>query len=226
MMRKTLLIASALAIALPGIAGAAARVTAVDTAGYPTVRATVVTPKPVKSITSLTENGQPVAGFEASNLGREKSVALVIDNSRSMRGKALADATAAARSFVRTKPRSDRIAIVAAGKKAVQLTGFSTSPIDADSALRTLEVDRVQGTALYDAVVLTAQALAADVHAARVGRTCRATRASRRLSPPPARRRSPSIRSRSRARASSRSRSSAWRSRPAAGTAARPRPAT
>jgi tight adherence protein B len=168
MMRKTLLIASALAIALPGIAGAAARVTAVDTTGYPTVRATVVTPKPVKSITSLTENGQPVAGFEASNLGREKSVALVLDNSRSMRGKALADATAAARSFVRTKPRSDRIAIVAAGKKAVQLTGFSTSPIDADSALRTLEVDRVQGTALYDAVVLTAQALAADVHAARV----------------------------------------------------------
>ena len=168
MMRKTLLIVCALAIALPGIAGAAARATGVDTTGYPTVRYTVVTPKPVKSIKSLTENGRPVAGFDAANLGREKSVVLAVDRSQSMLGKALGDASAAARAFVRTKPRSDRIAIFAVGKNAVQLTGFSTSPIDADAALRTLEVDQVRGTALYDAVVLSAQALAADVHAARV----------------------------------------------------------
>jgi tight adherence protein B len=166
--RRTVLIACALAVALPGVAGAAARITGVDTTGYPTVRSTVVTPKPVKSITSLTENGQPVAGFEAANLGREKSVVLAVDRSQSMQGKALADASAAARAFVRSKQRSDRIAIVAVGDNAVQLTGFSTSPTDADAALRTLEVDAVRGTALYDAVVLSVQALAADVHAARV----------------------------------------------------------
>ena len=167
-MRRTVLIACALAVALPGVAGAAARITAVDTSGYPTVRATVVTPKPVKSITGVTENGRPVAGFDAANLGREKSVVLAVDRSQSMLGKALADASAAARAFVQTKPRSDRIAIVAVGKNAVQLTGFSTSSIDADAALKTLEVDEVRGTALYDAVVLSVQALAADVHAARV----------------------------------------------------------
>jgi tight adherence protein B len=166
--RRTLVIACALAVALPGVAGAAARITGVDTTGYPTVRATVVTPKPVKSIKSLTENGVPVAGFDAANLGREKSVVLAVDRSQSMLGKALADASAAARAFIRSKPGSDRVAIVAVGKNAVQLTGFSTSSIDADAALRTLDVDQVRGTALYDAVVLSAQALAADVHSARV----------------------------------------------------------
>jgi tight adherence protein B len=166
--KRLLLAACALAVALPGVAGAAARITGVDTSGYPTVRATVVTPKPVTSITSLTENGVRVAGFDAANLGREKSVVLAVDRSQSMQGKALADASAAARAFVRAKPASDRISIVAVGTNAVQLTGFSSSPSDADAALRTLEVDEVRGTALYDAVVLSVQALAADVHSARV----------------------------------------------------------
>jgi tight adherence protein B len=166
--KRILLAACALAIALPGVAGAAARITAVDTSGYPTVRATVVTAKPVSKIGPLTENGRPVNGLEAANLGREKSVVLAVDRSQSMQGQALKDASAAARAFVRAKPGSDRISVVAVGKRAVQVTGFSSSTIDADAALRTLEVDEVVGTALYDAVVLSVQALAADVHAARV----------------------------------------------------------
>jgi tight adherence protein B len=166
--KRTLLITLALAIALPGVAGAAARITAVDTSGYPTVRATVVTSKPVSNVGSLTENGSPVSGFEAANLGREKSVVLLLDRSQSMQGQALRDASAAARAFVRGKPRSDRISVVAVGKNAVQLTGFSSSTIDADASLRTLEVDEVRGTALYDGVLLSVQALAADVHSARV----------------------------------------------------------
>jgi tight adherence protein B len=166
--KRTLLIALSLAIALPGVAGAAARITAVDTSGYPTVRATVVTSKPVSNVGALSENGSPVSGFEAANLGREKSVVLLLDRSQSMQGQALRDASAAARAFVRGKPRSDRISVVAVGKNAVQLTGFSSSTIDADASLRTLEVDEVRGTALYDGVLLSVQALAADVHSARV----------------------------------------------------------
>ena len=167
-MKRTLLLFCALATILPCVAGAAPRITAVDTSGYPTVRVTVVTDRPVATIGAPVENGKRVSEFEAANLGREKSVVLAVDRSQSMLGQALADATAAARVFIRSKRPSDRIAVVAVGKNAVQLTGFSVGTIDADVALRTLEVDPVRGTALYDSVILSAQALGADVHATRV----------------------------------------------------------
>ena len=169
-MRRALAAAVLVAAIAPAaaVAATAAKITAVDTSGYPTVRATVVTPKPVAKLKPLTENGHGVTGYEAANLGRQKSIVLVVDRSQSMLGKALADASAAAREFVRTKPRADRISVVAVGKSAVQLTGFASSTTDADAALRTLEVDQVRGTALYDSVILSSDALAEDVNASRV----------------------------------------------------------
>ena len=127
-----------------------------------------MTPKPVGSAPKLTENGQPVVGFRAVNLGREKSVMLLFDRSQSMIGQAIADASAAARQFVGSKPARDRIALVAVGKKAVQLTDFSTNADEADAALRTIEVDKVRGTALYDGILVSTQALAADLNPTRV----------------------------------------------------------
>ena len=158
-----------LAAVVPGIAAAAGpRITSLDTSGYPTVRATVVTPKPVGAAPALTENGTPVVGFRAVNLGREKSVAAVIDRSQSMLGQAMKDASAAAREFVGAKPDRDRVAVFAVGRRAVQLTSFSSATAEADAALRTIEVDKVVGTALYDSVVLASQALAADVNPTRI----------------------------------------------------------
>ena len=116
----------------------------------------------------LTENGRPVVGFRAVNLGREKSVMLLFDRSQSMIGQAIADASAAARQFVSSKPARDRIAVVAVGKKAVQLTSFSANAAEADDALRTIEVDKVRGTALYDGILVSTQALAADINPTRV----------------------------------------------------------
>lgn len=165
-MRLLLVLAAALACAAP--AAAADRFTVVDTGGYPTVRATLVTDRPVRREPRLTENGVRVAGFEAQNLGRAKSVVLAVDRSQSMLGRALEDASSAARAFVAAKPTSDRIAVVAVGKRAVQLTSFSASTADADGALDSLAVDPVRGTALYDAVELAAQALAADGSGGRV----------------------------------------------------------
>jgi tight adherence protein B len=173
MRRLTLTAASLAALAavlVPVAVGGAApsRITAVDTSGYPTVRATIVTPTPAAKVPPLRENGHLVIGFEATNLGSEKSVGLALDRSQSMRGRAMLDASAAAREFVRTKPAGDRVAVFAVGKRAVQLTSFSSSPSDADEALAGIEVDKVRGTALYDSVVLAVQALAADVHGGRV----------------------------------------------------------
>ena len=166
---KRFLALAVLCAALPGVATAASpKIASLDTAGYPTVRATVVTPKPVGSAPQLTENGGPVVGFRAVNLGREKSVMLLFDRSQSMIGRAIVDASAAARQFVASKPARDRIAVVAVGKKAVQLTSFSANAAEADDALRTIEVDKVRGTALYDGILVSTQALAADINPTRV----------------------------------------------------------
>ena len=168
-MKLRLLSLCVLCVVLPGVAAAASpKITSLDTSGYPTVRATVVTPTPVGRAPGLTENGVPVVGFHAVNLGREKSVAAVIDRSQSMLGRAMTDASAAAREFIGTKPGRDRVAVFAVGRRAVQLTSFSSTTAEADAALRTIEVDEVRGTALYDSVVLASQALAADVNATRI----------------------------------------------------------
>lgn len=168
-MKSRLLSLCVLCAVLPGVAAAAGpQITSLDTSGYPTVRATVVTPTPRGVAPALTENGTRVVGFKAVNLGREKSVVLVVDRSQSMLGQAIVDASAAAREFVASKPSNDRVAVVAVGRRAVQLTSFSSNTAEADAALRTLEVDTVRGTALYDSVVLSSQALAADVHPTRV----------------------------------------------------------
>jgi tight adherence protein B len=166
---RRLLALAVLCAALPGVAfGATPKIASLDTAEYPTVRATVVTPKPVGAAPTLTENGESVVGFRAVNLGREKSVMLLFDRSQSMIGQAIKDASAAARQFVGSKPAHDRIAVVAVGKRAVQLTGFSSNPAEADAALRTIEVDKIRGTALYDGILVSTQALAADVNPTRV----------------------------------------------------------
>jgi tight adherence protein B len=149
-------------------AHAAVELSAVDTTAYPTVRLKVVTSAPSKKPPSLRENGKFVNGLRVENLGRAKSVVLAIDRSRSMEGPALAEAIAAARSFVALKPTADRIAIVGFGSRASSLTGFSASTIDADLALRATVVDTKLGTALYDAVDLGAKALRAEPFGGRV----------------------------------------------------------
>jgi tight adherence protein B len=148
------------ALATAAAAQAGVRLNGVDLGAYPTVRATVVTSTPASRPPTLLENGQGVVGLQAVNLGRAKSVVLALDTSRSMAGKPLAEAAAAAASFVRSKPASDRIALVTFGDKAVQQSGFSSATIDADNGLRTLSVGAHSGTALWDAVELSARALA------------------------------------------------------------------
>ena len=168
-MRRLAVALSLLSAAFPAAASAAdGRFAGVDTTSYPSVRATFVTAAPTATPPNLTENGVPVVGLDPINLGRAKSIALTIDRSRSMRGQSLRDAAAAARSFVTSKHSADRIAIVAFGSRAAQLTGFSTARIDADGVLRALEIDRRQGTALHDAVIAASAALATESLAARV----------------------------------------------------------
>jgi len=96
------------------------------------------------------------------NLGRAKSVVLLIDNSQSMAGQPLRDAVAAARTFVAAKSNTDRVEVIAFGHQALALTRFSSTTADADAALRDLRPDKKAGTALWDGVVLAARKLAQE----------------------------------------------------------------
>jgi tight adherence protein B len=166
--RRFVLLAALLALALVPAASAEDGVVVrhVDTHEYPQLAVTVT--GSAGTAPRLREDGEALVGVHAENLGERKSVVVAIDRSRSMRGQSLADALAAARAFVRAKSPADRVAVVAFGANAEALTGFSGATIDADIALRELAVDAQQGTALNDAVAVSARMLSEEASLGRV----------------------------------------------------------
>jgi tight adherence protein B len=148
-----------LALVLPAVAAAGVQVRGVDASAYPTIRASVVTPSGSKVIPTMDENGTPVAGFQAQNLGWAKAIALVIDRSQSMKGGPLTAAASAARSFVASKQHSDEFSVIGFGSRVAVLSPFSTVPLDADAPLERMKTDTEQGTALYDSIIVAARQL-------------------------------------------------------------------
>jgi tight adherence protein B len=140
----------------------------VSTSSYPHVRFSVVTDTTSRQAPQVSENGTLLDNVQATNLGSSTSIMLAIDRSRSMAGQSIKDAAAAADVFVTTKPHGDAIGLVAFGSRALTLTSFSTSTIDADGALRAISVDPHSGTALYDAITLASEQLAARPAGGRV----------------------------------------------------------
>ena len=161
-MTRRLLLVVAAALAGAATASADVRIRAVDTSSYPTIRATVVSSSGPELAPIVTENGRAVVGLTEENLGRAKAVVLALDDSRSMAGKPLADAAAAARGFVAAKPAGDAIAVIEFGPRPVALSTLSTATIDAEAALRDVGVAAHAGTALYDAIQLSATELKAS----------------------------------------------------------------
>jgi tight adherence protein B len=145
-------------LAVPAAAGAAVQLRGVDATAYPTIRASIYTPagggRP-----ALWENGTPVAGLQAQNLGSVKAIATLIDRSQSMRGRPLADATAGASAFVAAKQPADELSVIAFGSKVSTLSPFSTVKLDADLPLGRMKTDSHKGTALYDAIIAAANQL-------------------------------------------------------------------
>jgi tight adherence protein B len=171
MSRRRGLVAAAAAACLVALAPSAqgsVRLQGVDASAYPTISLTVVTSARRAAPPALMENGEPVNGLRSRNLGRAKSVVLAIDRSQSMKGRPLANAISAARAFIGAKPRADRVAVATFATRPLMLTEFSTGRIDSDSALRSIRVDPVQGTTLYDGLVRAASRLDAEPLPARV----------------------------------------------------------
>jgi tight adherence protein B len=145
-------------LALPAAAGATVQLRGVDATSYPTIRASVYLPTG-SGQPALWENGTPVAGYQAQNLGSVIAAALVIDRSQSMRGKPLADAASGARGFVSAKKPNDELSVIAFGSTVTTLSPFSTAKLDADQPLARLKPDTARGTALYDAIATAARQL-------------------------------------------------------------------
>ena len=161
-MKRALLAVAALAAILPASAApAASSIRAVDTSAFPAMRVTYVaplgSPAPV-----LRENGQPVTGYTAVNLGRAKSIVVAIDRSQSMRGRPLANAIAAVTNFAASAGPNDHVGVVAFGRSALALTRLASTPAEARDQIAGLSVDSKSGTALYDAIVLSADRLDRD----------------------------------------------------------------
>jgi hypothetical protein len=152
LIRIRLLAGLAALLIVPSAAAAGVHITGVETSGFPVVRVTVVAPKGSHT-PRVRENGRPVVGMVAANLGRAKTLVLALDRSQSMRGKPLANALLAARQFVGTTGASDHVGIVVFGRSAIALQGASGgSAGDAQNTLSSVTVDTRSGTALYDAI--------------------------------------------------------------------------
>ena len=165
---RRLSLAALVALAFAAPAAGAVQISSLDTSAYPQVRLSVVSSQPVSTLPALTENGQPVTDLKGVNLSSGASVVLALDRSESMAGASLRNATAAAQAFADQKPAADRIAVVAFGRHAVTLGGFSSAAGDADATLRGVTVDSKPGTALYDGVVAAAALLGRNGTAGRV----------------------------------------------------------
>ena len=165
--RLAIAVAGAVCLIAPA-AQAGVAIKGVDTGSFPQVRVSVLTSEPSRVAPTLTENGRRVSLARAENLGRSKSVVLAIDRSQSMRGAPLARAVAAARAFLAAKPSADRLAVATFATSPLMLTDFSSEKTDADGALRSIKVDPIQGTTLYDALVRSSALLAAEPLEARV----------------------------------------------------------
>jgi tight adherence protein B len=170
MLRRLLPVLLAAAVLAPAVHAAepgSYQLRRVDTAAYPTIHL-VVRSAPGAAVPAVYENGARVTLLQTENLGRSKALVLAIDRSQSMRSAALARAGQAADWLLQHKRPADEVAVVTFASTAVAQTGFSQATIDGDSALRTLSTDPIQGTALYDAIVLSTRELEHQPLAGRV----------------------------------------------------------
>ena len=157
---------AAAAMLAAGGAGAAQnglQIKTVDTSHFPKVAVTVRTPTPGRTPQfSVLENGQPALGLRVQSAGAAAALGLVVDTSNSMRGAKLAAATAAAERFVGSLQPGDVLGVYGFGATPYPQAPLPTDPTGATAALAALHTGGQSGTAIYGAVVMASQALAAQ----------------------------------------------------------------
>ena len=151
------LVVAALCVPASAAAGTDVQIRHVDLGGFPEVRVTAVVPAGARPI--LWEGNAPAQFARPHQLGAEEAIVLAVDNSHSMRGEPLRQATSAAADFLAQQERAAATGLVAFGHQALDLTRANESREDVTRTLATLASDPQGGTSLYDAVVLSATRL-------------------------------------------------------------------
>jgi tight adherence protein B len=166
--RITAALAATAAAALLAATGAGAAQTGlsiktVDTSHFPKVAVTVQTSTPGRTPQfTVLENGQPASDLRVQSAGAAAALGLVVDTSNSMRGAKLAAATTAAERFVGSLQPGDALGVYGFGAAPYAKAPLPTDPTGANAALAALHTGGPAGTAIYGAVVMASQALAAQ----------------------------------------------------------------
>jgi hypothetical protein len=146
---------------LPAAAASAGRlqIRQIGTSSYPTIRVLLVAPSTGAPAPRLLISHPSASGVTAQNLAGQESIALVIDDSQSMRGGALTYATRAARTLIATSPSADQISLLTVGSTTTTLAGFSAAGVDALPILGQLPADPTRGVALWDSLLQAVHSL-------------------------------------------------------------------
>jgi tight adherence protein B len=162
---RTLLLAAVtgLVVAAPATASAPPlQIVNVNTHAWPQTTVTVKTNDPsAASDLQVMENGQAAADVRVKSAGSQSAVALVIDTSDSMHGQKLADAEAAATTFVTGAQSGDSMGLYGFGDKPYVVTALPATSSAVVTGLGQLATGGPAGTAIYGGVQMAAQALQA-----------------------------------------------------------------
>jgi tight adherence protein B len=147
----------ALSATLAGAATKPIRITNVDTSRSPLIAVSVQAPASLggKGTPAFTvsQNGDPVSGVSVTDPNTGANIGLAIDTSRSMRGKPLDQALAAARTFTIAKSSHDQFTVLSFGDQVSAASPLTTDPTSIAAALRNVSLSGTQGTALYDGLL-------------------------------------------------------------------------
>jgi tight adherence protein B len=142
------------------VAGAAPKpveITNVDASRQPLIAIQVQVPPGVagKGTPAFTgsENGRPIQRLTISDPNKGAQILTALDTSRSMAGKPLDRALAAARTFGASKAAIDQFSVLSFGNQVSAASPLTTDPTSIAAALREVTLSKKQGTALYDGLL-------------------------------------------------------------------------
>jgi tight adherence protein B len=158
------LVLLALSATLAGAATSPVKITNVDTSRAPLIAISVQAPAALASkgtpAYTVSENGQPVSGLNVSDPNTGTNIGLAVDVSRSMKGKPLDQALAAAQQFTVDKRQKDEFTVLSFGDSVSAASALTSDPTSIAAGLREVSLATHQGTALYDGLLDGVQALA------------------------------------------------------------------
>jgi tight adherence protein B len=147
----------ALSATLASAATKPIHITNVDTSRSPLIAISVQAPASLGAhgtpAFEVSQNGDPVSGVTVSDPNTGANIGLAIDTSRSMRGKPLDQALAAARTFTIAKSSRDQFTVLSFGDQVSAASPLTTDPTSVAAALREVTLSSKQGTALYDGLL-------------------------------------------------------------------------